>query len=145
MTAGFDGVELHAAAGYLPAQFLHDGSNHRTDRYGGSIENRVRFTLETFEAISIVWGENRVGIKISPQISLEDSDPLKLFQTLVTQLNRFDLAFLQVMERHFGNGKQPSIDHSILRELYKGTYTDFNNPCRKRQAYFIGIILIPLK
>ncbi len=64
--AGFDGVELHAANGYLPDQFLQDGSNKRTDAYGGSIENRSRFLLEVVEAITSVWGGDRVGVRIAP-------------------------------------------------------------------------------
>ena len=67
--AGFDGVELHAAFGYLPNQFLVDGANHRTDQYGGSIENRSRFPLEVMRALVDVWGPDRVGIKLSPSIA----------------------------------------------------------------------------
>ena len=122
LLAGFDGVELHAAASYLPAQFLHDESNQRTDNYGGSIENRVRFVIEVIEALTGVWGASRVGIKISPQMGLVDSNPLALFKTLVTELNKFDLAFLQVMERHFNDGEQPSLEHGILRKLFNGVY-----------------------
>ncbi len=122
LLAGFDGVELHAAASYLPAQFLHDESNQRTDKYGGSTENRVRFVKEIIEALTDVWGAGRVGIKISPQMGLVDSNPLALFQTLITQLNKFDLAFLQVMEKHFFDGEQPSLNHGVLRKLFNGLY-----------------------
>lgn len=83
--AGFDGVELHGAFGYLPNQFLVDGSNKRTDEYGGSIENRCRFVLEVMAELVSVWGPSRVGIKISPTIpynGMIDSDPLALFSTL---------------------------------------------------------------
>ncbi|MCJ8337451.1 MAG: alkene reductase [Pseudomonadales bacterium] len=122
LLAGFDGVELHAAASYLPAQFLHDESNQRTDNYGGSIENRVRCVIEVIEALTAVWGATRVGIKISPQMGLVDSNPLALFQALIIELNKVDLAYLQVMQRHFFDAEQPSIDHQILRKLFNGVY-----------------------
>jgi len=93
--AGFDGVELHAANGYLPDEFLQDGSNKRTDAYGGSIENRSRFLLEVVEAIVSVWGGNRVAVRIGPGgtwNSMSDSNPAALFDFVAEQLNRFGLA-----------------------------------------------------
>jgi N-ethylmaleimide reductase len=99
--AGFDGVELHAANGYLIDQFLQDGSNHRTDQYGGSIENRSRFLLEVVEAITSVWGGNRTGVRIGPGGSfngMSNSDTEALFSYVAQQLNRFDLAYLHVLE-----------------------------------------------
>ena len=80
--AGFDGVELHGANGYLLDQFLRDGSNHRTDAYGGSLRNRARFPLEVTEAVIDVWGPQRVGYKLSPYFrgySMSDSDPIDTF------------------------------------------------------------------
>ena len=101
LEAGFDGVELHGANGYLPDQFLQDGSNHRTDRYGGSIVNRARFFLEVTAALVSVWGKGRIGVRISPSGtygSMVDSDPQATFGYLAEQLNQFELAYLHVVE-----------------------------------------------
>jgi N-ethylmaleimide reductase len=99
--AGFDGVEIHGANGYLPDQFLHDGSNIRTDSYGGSIENRCRFVLEVTETCCNAIGSDRTGIRLSPSGIVKDmfdSDPATLYEHLITQLNRFNLAYLHLME-----------------------------------------------
>lgn len=102
--AGFDGVELHGAFGYLPNQFLLDGVNHRTDAYGGSIENRSRFTLEVMRALVDVWGEGRAAIKLSPSNpynNMLDSDPTAVFSYLIAELNKLPLAYLQLMRPLF--------------------------------------------
>jgi NADPH2 dehydrogenase len=101
--AGFDGVELHFANGYLPDQFLRDVSNQRTDEYGGSIENRARFPLEIIEAVSKAVGEDRVGFRISPWnpfLGMSMKDPKPTFAYLVSQAKeRFpDLAYLHAVE-----------------------------------------------
>jgi N-ethylmaleimide reductase len=99
--AGFDGVELHGANGYLPDQFLQDGSNKRTDAYGGSIANRSRFLLEIVQAMVSVWGGDRVAVRIAPSGSFNgmyDSNPNALFAYLTEQLNQFGLAYLHVVE-----------------------------------------------
>jgi N-ethylmaleimide reductase len=99
--AGFDGVELHGANGYLIDQFLQDGTNKRTDEYGGSIGNRTRFLLEILEGVTDIWGGDKVGVRLSPAStfgSMSDSDPLALFDHAVEQLNRFGLAYLHVVE-----------------------------------------------
>ncbi|HEX6042779.1 alkene reductase [Longimicrobium sp.] len=99
--AGFDGVELHGANGYLIDQFLRDGSNHRTDRYGGSPENRARFLAEVTGAVVDVWGGQRVGVRVSPTGTyngMRDSDPVSTFSTAAHVLNRFGLAYLHVVE-----------------------------------------------
>ncbi|RME35864.1 MAG: alkene reductase [Gammaproteobacteria bacterium] len=101
LEAGFDGVEVHAANGYLIDQFLRDGTNHRTDRYGGSIENRCRFLLEVVEAVTGVWGPERVGVRLSPLNpfnDMHDSDPRATFTRVVEALDRFGLAYLHVTE-----------------------------------------------
>ena len=101
MDAGFDGVELHGAFGYLIDQFLQDGSNQRTDEYGGGITNRARFPLEVVEAVTSVWGGDRVGIKLSPSntfYGMSDSNPQGTFGYLIEALNRFKLAYLHLME-----------------------------------------------
>ena len=126
--AGFDGVELHGANGYLPDQFLQDGSNKRTDAYGGSIENRTRFTLEVLDAMVSVWGSNRVSLRIGPDghwNSMFDSDPSALFTYLVQPLNDRALAYLHIIEpRVRGNvvvaeGQAP-IAAEQLRKIFKG-------------------------
>lgn len=99
--AGFDGVELHGANGYLIDQFLRDRSNHRADRYGGSVENRVRFLVEVAEAVAGVWGGERVGVRLSPVSAINgmgDTDPLATFSYAAYALNRLNLAYLHVAE-----------------------------------------------
>lgn len=99
--AGFDGVELHNANGYLLDQFLRDGTNKRTDQYGGPVENRARLSFEVLEAILGVWSSDRVGIRISPSGTfndMHDSDPRRTFGYFVEQLNRYDLAYLHIVE-----------------------------------------------
>ena len=99
--AGFDGIELHCAHGYLIDNFLKENTNQRTDEYGGSFENRCRFLLETLDGIIDVWGPNRVGIKISPFINFFDtwdSDPMGLYSYLLDIVNESNIAFLEVNE-----------------------------------------------
>jgi N-ethylmaleimide reductase len=125
--AGFDGVELHAANGYLVDQFLQDGSNHRTDQYGGSIENRTRFLLEVVTALTQVWDADRVGVRIGPGGTfneMSDSNPGPLFDYVTEQLNRFGLAYLHVVEpRVRGNTLivegQSAIAAERLRKIFK--------------------------
>jgi len=99
--AGFDGVELHAANGYLVDQFLRDGTNRRDDRYGGSVENRVRFLREVVEALVDVWGGGRVGVRLSPLSSfndMADSDPASTFGHAAATLDDLGVAYLHVVE-----------------------------------------------
>ena len=101
LEAGFDGVELHGAYGYLVDEFLQDSSNRRGDHYGGSPLNRCRFALEIMEALADVWGAERIGIRISPSTRVNDmldSDPLATFGHLVRELNRMRVGYLHVME-----------------------------------------------
>lgn len=98
--AGFDGVELHGAYGYLAHAFLVDGANQRTDAYGGSIANRCSFVLEVMERLVGIWGEGRVGIRLSPTLAFNgmvDSDPLATFSHLIERLNGLPLAYLHLM------------------------------------------------
>lgn len=127
-TAGFDGVELHSANGYLPDQFLQDGSNHRTDEYGGSIENRSRFLLEAVEALVSVWEGNRVAVRIGPSGTwngMSDSNPQALFAYVAEQLNRFGLAYLHIIEPRvkgnvvIGEGQAP-VASEQLRKIFDG-------------------------
>ena len=99
--AGFDGVEVHGANGYLLDQFLQDGSNVRTDRYGGSIENRARLLLEVVDAVIEVWGKSRVGVRLSPFNvfnGMKDSDPVKLFTYVLRELDVRGVAFVHLVE-----------------------------------------------
>jgi N-ethylmaleimide reductase len=127
--AGFEGVELHAGNGYLLDQFLQDNSNHRTDEYGGSIENRSRFLLEVVTALASVWGGDRVAVRIAPAGSwngMADSNPKALFEYVAEQLNQFGLAYLHIIEpRVKGNvviheGQAP-IASEGLRKIFKGS------------------------
>ncbi len=125
--AGFDGVELHGANGYLLDQFLRDGSNRRTDAYGGSIENRARFPLEVTQAVIDVWGPQRVGYKLSPYFagySMSDSDPVATFSYLVEQLNRLQVGYIHVGEAVAGPMAAPDGTvrvTPILRDIFGGT------------------------
>lgn len=100
-SAGFDGVEVHGANGYLLDQFLQDGSNTRTDNYGGSIENRARLLLEVIDAATAVWGKGRVGVRLSPYGTfndMSDSNPIALFSYVLEQLNQRQIAYVHMIE-----------------------------------------------
>jgi N-ethylmaleimide reductase len=127
-TAGFDGVELHGANGYLVDQFLQDGSNKRIDQYGGSQENRVRFMMEIVERLVDVWGADRVGVRLGPSgtfNSMSDSDPIGLFAYAAERLNAFNVAYLHLIEpRIKGNieiadGLEP-VASMYLRKIFRG-------------------------
>ncbi len=124
--AGFDGVEIHGAFGYLPDQFLQDGTNQRTDAYGGSIENRARFLLEVTGAAVEVWGGQRVGVKLSPSNTyndIRDSDPIRTFSYAVNALGKLGVGYIHLMEastadlRHGGQ----AISAAVFRPLFEGT------------------------
>ncbi len=117
--AGFDGVELHCTSGYLPAQFLSTGSNQRTDQYGGSVENRVRFVMEVLQAMCSVDGADRVGMRICPDNpfnDLYDENPQETFSTLLTEINRFGLAYLHVIR--FPQGRLDNFE--LARQYFQG-------------------------
>lgn len=104
--AGFDGVEIHSANGYLLDQFLEDKSNRRADRYGGSIENRARLLLEVVDACVEVWGKDRVGVRLSPYgtfLDMGDSDPIALFTYVLEQLSGRGIAYVHIVEPRVGN------------------------------------------
>lgn len=120
--AGFDGVEVHGANGYLLDNFLRDGTNQREDQYGGSIENRARLLFEVLEAVINVWGSGKVGLRTSPLNSfnsMKDSDPVALTTWLAEHLNQFDLAFWDLMRTDF-YGQQTDDVMTPARKLYKG-------------------------
>jgi N-ethylmaleimide reductase len=125
LDAGFDGVEIHSANGYLLDQFLRDGSNKRTDNYGGSFENRSRFLLETVKAVVDVCGSGKVGVRLSPSGTfndMSDSDPTSLFIYVTEQLNAFNLAYLHIVDALEGDIRHGAkvVELSALREAYKG-------------------------
>jgi N-ethylmaleimide reductase len=124
IAAGFDGVEIHAANGYLLDQFLRDGSNKRTDRYGGSFENRGRLLLEVLKAVVDVIGPDKVGIRFSPVNpfnDMHDSDPQALFNYIAEVLNPFNLAYLHAVEGGMG-GESVPFDFVAFRKHFKGSY-----------------------
>jgi N-ethylmaleimide reductase len=132
LDAGFDGVEIHAANGYLIDQFLRDGTNRRTDIYGGAVENRARFLLEVVQSVSEVWGAARVGVRISPTSAfndMSDSDPAATFAYVAERLGRLGIAYLHVVEgtetengEDFLRERGAAVDFRRLRELFGGTY-----------------------
>jgi N-ethylmaleimide reductase len=129
LRAGFDGVEIHGANGYLPDQFLQDGTNKRTDEYGGPIENRARFMLQVTQAAISVWGADRVGVRIAPSGtygSMSDSDPAATFGYLTTQLDRLGVAYLHVVEPRIKGTEEisrgrPPIAAQYLRPKFSRT------------------------
>jgi 2,4-dienoyl-CoA reductase-like NADH-dependent reductase (Old Yellow Enzyme family) len=114
--AGFDGVEIHGANGYLIDQFLQDSTNHREDQYGGSIENRARFMMEVTDAVISVWGADRVGMHLAPRCDahdMGDSDPAALFGHVARELGKRQLAFLCARESH----DRPALGPMLKREF----------------------------
>jgi N-ethylmaleimide reductase len=126
--AGFDGFEIHSGNGYLLDQFLQDGSNERTDAYGGSFANRARLLLEITDAVASVWGGDRVGVRLSPNTkfnSMSDSNPDGLFGYVAEELNRFGLAYLHLIEPRVKGIETikeglPPVAASQLRTVFKG-------------------------
>ena len=134
MRAGFDGIEIHGANGYLIDQFIRDGANHRTDIYGGSIENRCRFALEVVDACVAEIGAGRVGIRLSPVScvnDLTDSHPQAVFGYLVEQLNQREIAFIHIVEGTTGGSRQPAgFDYAWARKTFQGAYIANNGYTR---------------
>ena len=125
MAAGFDAVEIHAGNGYLLDQFLRSSTNQRSDAYGGSVESRARLLLEVVAAVCAAIGNDRVGLRLSPVTpfnDIADADPQATFDYVVGELNRFDLAFLDILQ---GTGGAPRdewlpFDYARLRAIYRG-------------------------
>jgi N-ethylmaleimide reductase len=130
MEAGFDGVEVHGANGYLIEQFLQSRTNLRTDRYGGSIENRARLLMEVTQAVIEVWGANRVGVRLSPYGVANDSgepDPMPLYTHAVTSLDPLGLAYLHFIEPRSSGAGRAEVNHQnvpsamvLFRPLWNG-------------------------
>jgi N-ethylmaleimide reductase len=143
--AGFDGVEIHAANGYLIDQFLRDATNRRTDQYGGSIANRTRFLREVTAAVTESWDAAHVGIRlspISPANDIRDSDPQPLFTHAVELLNEFGLAFLHVVEGATIGPRdvEGGFDLQVLRRAFRGPYIANNgyDPALARETIAAG-------
>ena len=140
LVAGFDGVEIHAANGYLIEQFLRDSTNKRTDAYGGSRENRARLLLEVTEAVVGVCGGERVGIRLSPVSPVNgadlDSDPAGTYAYVVERLNAFGLAYIHIIEGATQGPREVpgGFDLQILRQSFKGLYIANN-------GYDLGLAL----
>jgi N-ethylmaleimide reductase len=101
MEAGFDGIELHAANSYLLNQFLEDGSNQRTDKYGGNLENRCRLLFEVVSAVKDSIGAERLGVRLSPlgtASGMHDSDPIALYTFVISELSKLGIAYLHMIE-----------------------------------------------
>jgi N-ethylmaleimide reductase len=124
--AGFDGVEIHNANGYLLDQFLRDGTNQRGDSYGGAVQNRARLTLEVTEAVCDVWGSDRVGIRFSPAgvfNDMHDSNPMETFGHVLNELNRFNLAYAhitQVTAQDIAHGAVAGVGPKELKPFWNG-------------------------
>jgi N-ethylmaleimide reductase len=132
MDAGFDGIEIHSANGYLLDQFLNSTTNRRTDAYGGPVENRARLLLEVVEAVCEVWGSERVGVRLSPLGTfndMEDEDPEALFGYVAERLSGLDLAYLHLVDSTYVTGNrtreapEPRGEAMLrlIRERYRGT------------------------
>jgi len=123
--AGFDGVEIHSANGYLLDEFLRDGTNIREDEYGGSIENRSHFLFDVIKAVTAEIGADRTGLRLSPSGTfndMTDSDPQKHFTYVCNKLNDFDLAYLHIVDALEGDIRHGAnvVELSALRDAYKG-------------------------
>jgi N-ethylmaleimide reductase len=126
--AGFDGVEIHGASGYLIDQFLCEGSNNRTDEYGGSIENRIRFLQEVVAEVVSIWGADRVGVRLTPSSVYGDmfsSDKFKVYTAAVKELDKYDLAYLHLVEPNVSGSEtveaaEDAIPTSYFRSIYSG-------------------------
>ncbi|MGZ4970675.1 MAG: alkene reductase, partial [Methylobacter sp.] len=122
--AGFDGVELHAANGYLLDQFLRDGTNRREDEYGGDVANRMRLLVEVVEQSIAVWGAHRVGVRVSPENrfnDIKDSQPQQTFNAIAKKLSEYPLAYLHVLEGDMLTGER-HVDYVELRNCFDGFY-----------------------
>jgi len=135
--AGFDGVEIHSANNYLLEQFIRDSTNQRTDRYGGSLENRLRFPLDVVAAVTEVWGGDRVGIRISPGTTMPggtplDSDPMGTYGAYLDALAQFGLMYIHDIEGVTQMSRDANgIDYPALRRRFSGAYIANNNYTRE--------------
>lgn len=135
--AGLDGVELHASSGYLPMQFLSSNTNHRTDRYGGSAENRIRFVIEVLQAMGAAIGFDRVGLRVSPGLDyndIHDADPAETYGLLFDRASDLGLAYLHLVYRDY-----PQLDnYRLTRERWRGKLILNNEMTGERAARILG-------
>jgi N-ethylmaleimide reductase len=148
--AGFDAVEVHGANGYLLDQFLQDGSNKRTDKYGGAVENRARLLLEVVDAVVGVWGKGRVGVRLSPYGTfndMSDTDPVGLFGYVLRQLSKKEIAFVDLIEPRSSSAGMADENiegrpdaASLFRECFGGVLISAGgyNPALAREAVASG-------
>ncbi|MDE2148338.1 MAG: alkene reductase [Gammaproteobacteria bacterium] len=139
--AGFDGVEVHAANGYLLDQFLRDGSNQRDDGYGGSIDNRSRLLFEVMQAVAAEVGSGRVGVRLAPVSSfndMRDSDPAALFRRAVERLDALKIAYVHVIEGDTGGARDIPFDYAALRRCFSGAWLVNNGYTRELAVAAIG-------
>jgi N-ethylmaleimide reductase len=123
-SAGFDGVEIHSANGYLLDQFIRDSTNQRQDQYGGDIGNRMRLLIEVTEHVVEVWGKHRVGVRLSPENSfndMKDSNPQQTFNEVAKGLSGLSLAYLHILEGDMMTGER-QLDYVELRKCFNGYY-----------------------
>lgn len=125
LAAGFDGVEIHGANGYLPDQFLRDGVNQRMDAYGGTVKNRARFLLEIVDAVVGVWGNDRVGVRLSPSGTfngMSDSNPEKTFSHVIQELDNRGVVYVHLIEGNEADARHGGkmVPTGIFRRLFKG-------------------------
>ena len=120
--AGFDGVEIHSANGYLLDQFIRDCTNQRHDQYGGDINNRMQLLIEVTQQVIAVWGPHRVGIRLSPENSfndMTDSNPQQTFKAVAKRLSDYPLAYLHILEGDMMTGER-NLDYNALRQSFNG-------------------------
>jgi N-ethylmaleimide reductase len=140
--AGFDGVEIHSANGYLLEEFIRDSTNHRNDRYGGAIENRIRLTLEIVDSAVSVWGKDRVGIRLSPVSGANncppDSNPQAVYGALVRALDLRGIAYLHFIEGHTGGERKlDGFDFAGARKTFRGVYIANNRYTPEMAAHAV--------
>lgn len=141
IAAGFDGVEVHAANGYLIDQFLRDSSNHRHDAYGGSIENRTRFLFEVVQAVAAEIGAGRVGVRFSPVSEfndIRDSHPQALFEHAVERMNALHIAYVHVIEGQTRGDRATPFDYAALRQRFSGVWMLNNGYDGERAAQAVA-------
>lgn len=148
MEAGFDGVEIHGANGYLIDQFLRSNSNQRTDEYGGSPENRIRFLVEVTQAVIHTVGKDRVGVRLSPFIKFKDMDDPEILETIMLAteaLNELDIAYIHLCEADWDDApKVPAVFRAALRSKFKNTVIVTGNKSPEEGEEMLATDLVDL-